>query len=219
MIVDLLAAQFANDRLHAHTLHAHARADRIDVLVAASHRYLRAFARLACRMANLYRAVVNLRTSISNRRCTRLASAREVITCGPFAARSTALMTRVALADVVSLEPRLFALRQPRFRPAHIHDQVRALCALHNHRHSSPRGCDTRCKSCRAPLRALFAGSPAWPSVPRCVQHIGGLHVMISFLPPLPDSFLRVRYAYFALRIHHFLDHGHHREHVHLPVT
>ena len=32
--VDLFAAQFANDRLHAHALHADAGADWIDVLVA-----------------------------------------------------------------------------------------------------------------------------------------------------------------------------------------
>src|SRR6266576_3176374 len=37
-------------------------------------------------------------------------------------------------ADVVRFQLRLLALRQPRFRAAHVHDQVRALGALHNHR-------------------------------------------------------------------------------------
>jgi hypothetical protein len=39
--VDLLAAQLADDRLHARALHADAGADRIDVALAREHRDLR----------------------------------------------------------------------------------------------------------------------------------------------------------------------------------
>ena len=47
--VDLLAAQFANDGLHAHALHADARADAIHVAIAARHRDLGTLARLRAR--------------------------------------------------------------------------------------------------------------------------------------------------------------------------
>ena len=59
--VDFFATQFANDRLHAHAFHAHARAHRIHVLVAAFHRDLGPLARFTRYGANLHRAVVDFR--------------------------------------------------------------------------------------------------------------------------------------------------------------
>ena len=57
--VDLFAAQFTNDGLHAHALHADAGADAVHVAVAALHRNLGAFAGFARASADLYRAVVD----------------------------------------------------------------------------------------------------------------------------------------------------------------
>ena len=59
--VDLLAAQLADDRLHARALHADARADRIDVALAREHRDLRAVAGLAHGAADHHGAVVDFR--------------------------------------------------------------------------------------------------------------------------------------------------------------
>ena len=59
--VDLFAAQLADDRLHAHALHAHAGAHRVHVLVAALHRDLGALAGLARNGPDHHRVVVNLR--------------------------------------------------------------------------------------------------------------------------------------------------------------
>ena len=59
--VDLLAAQLADDRLHARALHADAGADRIDVALAAVDRDLGALAGGAHRVLDHHRAVVDLR--------------------------------------------------------------------------------------------------------------------------------------------------------------
>ena len=78
--VDLLAAQLADDRLHARALHADAGADRIDVALAREHRDLRAIARLAHRAANHHGAVVDLRhfllEQLDEQRRDRCATAR-----------------------------------------------------------------------------------------------------------------------------------------------
>ena len=59
--VDLFAAQFADDGLHAHAFHAHAGAHRIHVLVAALHGDLGALAGFARNGADDHGVVVNLR--------------------------------------------------------------------------------------------------------------------------------------------------------------
>src|SRR5262249_8802054 len=59
--VDFLAAQFADDGLYAHALHADARTHRVDVFVAAENGDLGALARFAGGGADLHRAVVNFR--------------------------------------------------------------------------------------------------------------------------------------------------------------
>ena len=58
--VDLLAAQLADDRLHARAAHADARADRVDVALAREDRDLGAVARLADGAADHHGAVVDL---------------------------------------------------------------------------------------------------------------------------------------------------------------
>src|SRR5208282_2551258 len=59
--VDLLSAQFADDRLHTHALHAHAGADGVDVFVFRHHRDLGAFAGFARDGADDDGAVVDFR--------------------------------------------------------------------------------------------------------------------------------------------------------------
>src|SRR5258706_3909299 len=59
--VDLLTAQFADDGLHAHALHAHAGADGIHIFVLRLHRDLGAFAGFAGNGTDLHGAVINLR--------------------------------------------------------------------------------------------------------------------------------------------------------------
>src|SRR5207248_5094883 len=59
--IDFLAAQLADDRLDARALHAHARADRIDVALARHDRDLRAVAGFTDRAANHHGAVVDFR--------------------------------------------------------------------------------------------------------------------------------------------------------------
>src|SRR5215469_1815454 len=129
--VDFFAAQFANDRLHAHALHPHAGANGVNVLVAALDRDFRALAGFARYSANLHGAVVNFRHF----------HFKEPLHQGRIGARNNHLRAfcgaldganghAEAVAHVVRLEPRLFALRQARFRAAHVHDDVRALGAL-----------------------------------------------------------------------------------------
>src|SRR5215831_15559247 len=59
--VDFFAAQFANDGLHAHALHAHARAHAVHVAIAALYCDLGAFAGLTRAAADLHGAIVDLR--------------------------------------------------------------------------------------------------------------------------------------------------------------
>ena len=87
--VDLLAAQLLHDGLHARALHADARADRIDVRVAARDGDLRARARLARARDDLHDALVNL-GHLGSRRASRRDADRERdrMICGPRASRS-----------------------------------------------------------------------------------------------------------------------------------
>src|SRR5207244_8197921 len=59
--VDLFAAQFTNDRLHARALHADAGSDRIHIALAREHGDLRAIAGLADRASDHHRPVVDFR--------------------------------------------------------------------------------------------------------------------------------------------------------------
>ena len=59
--VDLLAADLADDRLHAHPLHADASAHRIDVAITRAYRDLGSLAGLACARHDLHGVVVDLR--------------------------------------------------------------------------------------------------------------------------------------------------------------
>src|SRR5688572_8787424 len=59
--IDLLAAQLADDRLHAHPLHPDASADAIDVAIAALHGDLGALSGFPRTASDGYCAIVNFR--------------------------------------------------------------------------------------------------------------------------------------------------------------
>ena len=93
--VDLLAAQLADDRLHAHALHAHAGAHAIHVAVAALHGDLGALAGFARAAFDDHRVVVDLRHFLLEqahhqlRRGARNHHARALArTCPPAGSRS-----------------------------------------------------------------------------------------------------------------------------------
>src|SRR6185436_7448233 len=130
--VDLLAAELADDRLHAGALHADAGADRVDVALARHHRDLGAVARFAHRAADHHRAVVDLRHFLLE----QLDQQRRV------GARQHDLRTLGAAVDPfdhgadavargVTLGARLLLARQHRFDAADLEDDVPVLEALH----------------------------------------------------------------------------------------
>src|SRR6267143_3394257 len=217
--VDLFAAQFANDRLHAHALHAHARTHGIHVLVPACHRHLGALTRFPRRKANLHRAVVYLRhfhfeQSLHQARvCARNNYLR------PFRCAIHHLDHHAQpFADVVSLQLRLFALWQPRFRAPHVHDQIRAFGALYNHGHqlAHPRVILVENRVARG--FAHFLQNHLFRRLRRnASQHVRWLRCQ-NLRPDLRSRILslRLRQADFFLRVGHFFDDHVHREHVHL---
>ena len=87
--VDLFAAKLADDGLHAHALHADAGADRVDILVAGHDGDLGALTGFAGDGADGDGAVVDLRDFALEEVLDEAGAARETMTCGPLAARST----------------------------------------------------------------------------------------------------------------------------------
>ena len=129
--VDFFAAQFANDGLHSHALHADTRANGIDVLVATEDRNLGAFARFPRGSADLHGAVVNFGNfHFKQTLHQRGIRARDDNLRAFGRAIHHANHDAKAFANVVSLELRLFALGQTRFGAAHVHDEVGSFGAL-----------------------------------------------------------------------------------------
>ena len=128
--VDLLAAQFANDRLHAHALHAHAGADRIDILVARHDGDLGALAGFARDGANDHGAVVDLRHFALEEALHQLRHGAGNDHLGTLGGAVHAQQHHAhALADGELLQPRLFAPRHARFGLAQVEDHVLQLDA------------------------------------------------------------------------------------------
>ena len=121
--VDLFAAQLANDRLHAHAFHAHARAHGIDVFVAARHRHFRPLPRFPRGESNLHRAVINFRHFHLKQALHQARIRARNNHLRPFR-RAIHHFDHHAqpFADVVRFQFRLFALRQPRFCAPHVYD-------------------------------------------------------------------------------------------------
>ncbi len=129
--VDLLAAQLADDGLHARAAHADAGADRIDVALAREDRDLGAVARLADGAANHHRAVVDLRHFLLE----QLDEQRRIGARQDDLRALGVLRDRLddgahAVADGVVLRARLFLARNLRFDAADFRDDVAALEAL-----------------------------------------------------------------------------------------
>ena len=217
--VDLFAAQFANDGLHAHTLHADAGANRIHILVATQHRNFRALACLTSRRTNLYRTIINfrhfhLKQPLNKSRIraghNHLRSLRSAVHHLDDHAQ--------ALANVVRFQLGLFAFRQASFGAAHIHDQVRAFRTLHDHGNKFTHAIVVFIENRVAlgfahllhdHLLRRLRSDPA--------QHIGRLrrqNLRANFRRRI--FLLRVGHGNFALRVGHFLDDRNHGKHVHL---
>ena len=135
--VDLFAAQFADDRLHAHTLHPDASADRVHVFVLGHDRDLRSFACLARNRPNHYSSVINLRNlgleQMLNqlRRCARNHDSRSLRgflhPCDNYAH---------ALTHRKRLQPRLLFARHARFGLADVKNYIWTFNALHRGVHN-----------------------------------------------------------------------------------
>ncbi len=129
--VDLFAAQFADDGLHAHALHAHAGAHGVHVLVAALHRDLGALAGLARNGADNHGVVVdlgNLRLEEVLHQFRRGAAHDHLRSLG--GAVHLEQHHAHALAYGELLQPRLLALGAARLGFAQVVDDVLALDAL-----------------------------------------------------------------------------------------
>src|SRR5262249_23751420 len=126
--VDFLAAELADDRLHAGPLHADARADRIDVALARVHRDLGAIARLAHRAADHHRAVVNLRYFLFEQLDQERRIGARQDDLRPFGAAVDALDHRPhAILRGVAFRARLFLARQHGFDAPDLEDDVAVL--------------------------------------------------------------------------------------------
>ena len=129
--VDLLAAQLADDRLHARALHADAGAHRIDVALAAVDRDLGALAGGAHRGLDHHRAVVDLGHFHLEQldQQARIGARQHDL-------RALGLLVDVdddaadALALAVALVARLLVARHHRLGAAEVDDDVAALEAL-----------------------------------------------------------------------------------------
>src|SRR5215469_15936687 len=129
--VDFFTAQLADDRLDAHALHTHARADGIHVLVTAFDRNFGALAGFARNRSNLHGAVVNFRDFHFEQalhqggvrpRNDHLRAFRSAFDCSDRHAQ--------AVPHIIRFEPGLFAFRQTRLCPTQIHDDVGTFQAL-----------------------------------------------------------------------------------------
>ena len=129
--VDLFAAQFADDRLHTHALHADAGTDGIDVLVPAHDSDLAALTGLAGDSADRDSAVVDLGDfRLEERLDERRSGTRDDhlwALCGAINAQKDDAHT---LADGELFEARLLALGHPGLGLAEVEDDVHGLEAL-----------------------------------------------------------------------------------------
>src|SRR5271165_5776286 len=129
--VDFFAAQFADDGLHAHTLHAYAGADGIDILVTAGHCNFGAFTGFARGKADLHRAVVNFRNFHFEEALDQAGVRAGHDDLRAFGGAVDHFDDHAqAFANIVGFQFRLFTLGQARFGAAHVDDKVRPFGAL-----------------------------------------------------------------------------------------
>ena len=113
----------------------------------------------------------------------------------------------------------MLALRHPRFRTAHVHDQVRPFRALHDHRHQFARaGVIFVVNRVALGLAHLLQDHLLGRLRRDAPEHIGRLRGQ-NFRPDFRVwvLLLRVRQADFPLRVDNLFHHRLHRIHVHLP--
>ncbi len=129
--VNLFPAQLPDDRLHTHSLHAHASAHRVHILIARLNGNLGALARLAGNGANFYGVVVNLRHFAAEEVLHQLLGcARDDDLRPARGAIHTQQHHTHPLADGKLLQARLLPLGHTRLCLAQIKDHILRLVAL-----------------------------------------------------------------------------------------
>src|SRR5260370_22246032 len=129
--VDLLAAQLADDGLHAHALHADAGANTIDIAVPALHRDFGALSGFPGAVLDGNRAVVNFGNLLFEQPHDQLGGGARDHDAGALAGLVDGLNDAAhAVADAVIFEARLFLLGEAGFGFTEITHGVRAFDAL-----------------------------------------------------------------------------------------
>ena len=129
--VDLFAAQFANDGLHAHALHADTSADAIHVAVAALDGDLGALAGFAGATLDGHRAVVNLRDFLFEQAHHQFGRRARYQYSGPFAGLVDQFDDAThTVSDAVAFQAGLFLLGQLSFGFAEIQHVIRTFHAF-----------------------------------------------------------------------------------------
>ena len=129
--VDLLPAQFADDRLHAHALHTHAGAHAIHIAIAALYGDLGAFAGLARAALDGHGAVVNLRHFLFEKAHHQFGRGARYQHARTFAGLIHQLDDAPhAIAHAVAFQPRLLFLGKLGFGLAQVQNVIRPLHPL-----------------------------------------------------------------------------------------
>ncbi len=129
--IDFFAAQFADDRLYSHALHADAGADAIDIAVAALHRDLGAFPGFAGAAFDGYRAIVDFGDLLLEQAHYQFGSGAGNQYAGAFGGLIDQLDDAAdAIADSIAFKARLFLLGKPGFGFAEIEDVIRTFHAF-----------------------------------------------------------------------------------------
>src|SRR5260370_22334927 len=140
--VDLLAAQLANDRLHAHALQADAGANTIDIAVAALHRDFGALAGFPGAVLDGNRTVVNFGNFLFEQPHDQLGGGARNHDAGALAGLVDSFDDAAhAVADASIFESRLLLLGQPGFGFSPIEHKVGAFAALYRAVHHLGDAC------------------------------------------------------------------------------
>ena len=181
--IDLLPAQFADDRLHAHALHADTSADAVHVAIAAGNGDFRALTRLARASFNDYGVVVNFRDFLFEEALHELRIGARKHHAGVLPRLVNTLddaARTIAYAEI--LQARLFSLREPRFGLAHVKNQVLTLNALHRAVHELTHS------------RGIFHED----GVPLCLAHLLQNYLLGRLRRDAAERFGLFRYAHFT---------------------
>src|SRR5215472_6054817 len=217
--VDFFAAEFADDGLHAHTLHAHARAHGIHMFVTAGHGDLGTLAGFAGGGANLHGAVIDFGHFHFEKALDERSISAGHDHLRPLGGAVHGLDDHAqTFADIVGFELGLLSLGQARFGAAHVNDEVGAFGSLHDHGDKLAGAVVILVVNGVAlGFAHLLQDHLLGGLRSDAAQHFGGFGAddfRADFRAGI--LLLRVGQADFAFRVSDFLDDGVHRVHVHL---